>query len=589
MAGRLDAAEHGYRTLLITAPRHAAATNNLGTILGGRGEYGAALACYATAAELDPHYGEAFHNFGLVLLQTARAADAVAPLAHAVHVEPDRVTWWCDLGVAHAQSGNLGAALSALDAALAREPRAARVHGSRAIMLHQLGRADEARLAAERAVALDASLVDPWVTLGIVHRETRDLAAARMALRRALEIEPGHPVAASHLVLVEVTEGALTAALARAHDLVERHPGDADAWNTLGVAQAEHGDRDAAAGSHCRAIEVRPTDAVARWNLAQHLLLDGDFARGLALFEFRKLLRVPGAPHRDFPVPEWDGAPLEGRTVLVHAEQGLGDFIHFVRYVPMLASRGAGRVLLECPANLRPLVAAMPGTGELVAAGDALPPFDLHVHLMGLPLRFGTTVETIPAAPFYMKAPDRPVAATVWALRGPRVGLAWQGNPQYQRDRQRSIPFAALAPLLDVPGVSFVSLQGGPAAQQVAEDPRVLSIGGDLADAAAAIAELDVLISVDSGLAHLAGALGTPVWLALSALADWRWMCDRTDTPWYPRTRLVRQARPGDWAPVVSALSRGVDALVRGAAVADAWPVESGDAQVANACSDTGG
>lgn len=560
-AGRVDEAEWAYRRILIDVPRHAVVHNNLGTILAGRGEKGAALACYATAAEIDPSYAEAFRNFGLLLSEAGRPADAVPLLQHALVVDGSRASWWCDLGAVLVRAGDADEALDAFDRALRMGGATASAQVGRSSVLAARGdfeAACEAATAAQAAAPHDAQLS---VHLGTVLRLARRFAEAREVLTRALVLDPAHPQAHAELAQVLVCIGAHTEARRASEWLTLLHPERAESWNAHAAVLAECGLLDDAERAYRSALERRDSDVDAHLNLAFLAFLRGDFANGFAQLEHRT--RVSGtAPIGD---PEWDGAPLEGRTILVHAEQGIGDQVHFARFLPELASHGAGRIIATCAAPLVPLLASLDGV-EVVAVSSPLPDAHVHARLLGLPLRMGRTGEAQLRAPgAYLRAPARPIAEAIRALPGVRVGLAWAGNRAHPRDHQRSMPFEAIAPLLEVDGVTFVSLQpdGG------AHHERLVTLGEhDLADAAAVIAELDLVIAVDSALGHVAGALGRPVWLALSAFADWRWMRERDDTPWYPHTRLVRQREPLAWAPVVATLAAGLRALVRGEDVA---------------------
>ncbi len=275
----------------------------------------------------------------------------------------------------------------------------------------------------------------------------------------------------------------------------------------------------------------------------------------------------PGAAPRRDPATEWDGSPLEGRTILLHTEQGLGDAIQFIRFAASVRDRG-GRVLVECPKGLVPLLGSCPGIAGLVARGEEAPPFDVHAPLLGLPRLLGTTLANLPRAVPYLSAD--PAAVARWgeelALdRSWKVGIAWQGNPRFKADRHRSIPLARFAPLAAVPGVRLYGLQKGPGTEQIAPasatvplvdlGARLDEAGATFADTSAVMRHLDLIVTSDTSIAHLAGALGVPVWVALGASADWRWLLGREDCPWYPTMRLFRQSRPGDWAEVLARIA----------------------------------
>ena len=291
----------------------------------------------------------------------------------------------------------------------------------------------------------------------------------------------------------------------------------------------------------------------------------GRFEQGWPGYEWRWKCKEFGSLPPFHP-PLWDGSPLDGRTILVHAEQGLGDTLQFIRYAPLVHQRG-GRVILVCQPPLIGLLTRSPGVERLVAQGEALPDYDVHVPLMSLPGLLGTTLESVPADVPYLDAEPQLVEA--WRHRlgsypGFKVGIVWQGNPKFRLDRRRSIPLAQFAPLARVPGVHLFSLQKGPGAEQLAavtDRFPVTDLGrrlDDFMDTAAVLKNLDLVISVDTAIAHLAGALGIPVWVALPFVPDWRWLMDREDSPWYPTMRLFRQARPGQWEDVFQRIAEAL-------------------------------
>jgi ADP-heptose:LPS heptosyltransferase len=283
----------------------------------------------------------------------------------------------------------------------------------------------------------------------------------------------------------------------------------------------------------------------------------GDFEHGWPEYEWR--WRRPKSPPRRLPQPRWDGAPLAGKTLLVYMEQGLGDMLQFIRYAPLLKAQGAN-VLVECPAFLHPLLSRCPGIDRLLAEGSPLPEFDVHVPLLSLPHLLGTTLATIPAQVPYLYAGEERVqrwAEELRPLEGFKVGICWQGNRHHQWDHFRSFPVEHFAALAAVPGVRLVSLQKGPGAEQLRKlggsfpvvelDSEKDASAAAFMDTAAIMKNLDLVVTVDTSIAHLAGGLGVPVWVALSAVSDWRWLLQREDSPWYPTLRLFRQRALGDW------------------------------------------
>jgi len=424
------------------------------------------------------------------------------------------------LGVVRQQQGRDADAVELIDRALALRPDDAAALSNRGRSLRALGRAHEALASCERALRLKPEFADA--------HNNRGLALA--ALKRPAEALKSYEAALSH------------------------DPAHLDALNNRGIALFEANRLDEALAAFDRALAVRPDHAHAHWNRAQVLLLSGDLARGWPEHEWR-LVSNPGLA-RTFDKPLWRGdAPLAGKTILLHAEQGLGDSIQFCRYAPMAAARGA-RIVLEVQRPLVDLMRALDGPMEVIARGDALPDFDLHCPLLSLPLAFGTALATIPAHTPYLGAPMVDWGARLGTMR-PRIGLVWSGNPGHKRDAARSIPFFALMPLFEL-DATFVSLQKDVRASDAAileQSGKVIDLGGSLAsfaDTATLIASLDLIISVDTSVAHLAGALGKPLWLLLPQVPDWRWLMGRDDSPWYPTARLFRHDGTRGWGGVIA-------------------------------------
>jgi tetratricopeptide (TPR) repeat protein len=393
--------------------------------------------------------------------------------------------------------------------------------------------------------------------------------------RRAVELRPGYHEAFYQLANCLVALRRDVEAEETFRQALALHPAYAEAHHNLANLMRRRG-RTGMALSHYRAaLRANPMLAEGHYNLGHCLLQLGQFSEGLACYEWR--WRTAEFKPRRCPQPLWDGTPFPGRTLLVEAEQGLGDTLLFMRYLPLARALG-GAVTFVCQPALHRLITETPGIGDVIPAGMPLPHFDLHVPLMSLPHRMGTTVETIPPPTLRLSAGD-PLKAH-WGERlaqgGPgfRIGLAWQGNPKASIDRDRSIPLAALAPLGRIPGVRLISLQkeyGREHIQALAPDFRVEDLGPDLdpgpdafLDTAAVIANLDLVISCDTAITHLAASLGRPVWLLLCTVPDWRWLAGRDDSPWYPTVRLFRQRRHGDWADVVTDIAAELTLLQRG-------------------------
>lgn len=435
------------------------------------------------------------------------ARGAITEIAEEIHA----------LGVSFLQAGNIHGALLQFRKALTMAPDLAETSFFLGYCLQLLGRYEEALSAYDQALTCSPLLVAAWNNRGNTLLKLCRYEQAAESYSRALELEPG---------------------------LLDTRVALATCYQALGLASE--------AMSACEAVlRVDPQHAEAHWNKALLLLLNGDYLQGWREYEWRWRKRDFTSPLRSFSQPRWQGEALAGRTILVHAEQGFGDTLQFCRYVPLVASRGA-RVVFECHQPLVPLMEGLAGTVTVVPAGEPLPPFDLHVPLLSLPLIFGTAAETIPdAVPYLSAPPDRlPFWSTVVADGGRlRVGLCWAGKSY--PDPGRSCPADQLLPLVTMTGVEFHSLQvgwNGPLPPAMADHVAHVH---DFGDTAALVSRLDLIITIDTAMAHLAGAMGKPTWVMLPFAPDWRWMLGRDDSPWYPSMRLFRQPANGSWRDVV--------------------------------------
>ncbi len=496
------------------------------------GRHGEAEGLLLCVLDDEPDNGSALFLLGQCALVTGRAAEAAALLARALALRPTHRECRISLARALLAAGQPQEALEALEP-LAGDTGLAPAHCLRGTALNMLKRPAEAVLAFTLALAADPGDAEAQLNLGNAYAELDEPDQAQHHIRAALALAPDMVEALASLAHLLTSLGRLDEALA-----VSR-----------------------------RAIELDPARPATRWNHAVTLMLAGNFAEGWREFEWRKR-RFPGS-FVTLPAPEWNGEPLAGKTILVLAEQGAGDTIQFMRYLPLLSKR-AEHVILECHASLAPLVASMPGVIATVPQGGPSanrPHHDVWVDQLSLPRLFGTTLESIPYPAGYLK-PDS-VRAMAWDRHLPeglRVGLAWAGNPSHSNDKRRSAPPAALAPIIAAGGRSIVTLQVGPRARDVSKLFGLTDRSGRLTDwseTAAAISGLDVVITVDTAIAHLAGALGIPAWVMLPFAPDWRWMLGREDSPWYAGMRLFRQERPGDWARVAERVATSLVSVVR--------------------------
>lgn len=441
-------------------------------------------------------------------------------------------------GAAAAAAHRFVEAEAAYRGLLDHDPRDADALGNLGAVLNATGRHGAAERACRAALAVDVASWGAWANLGTALHQRQCYPEAVAAYAASLRLNPGNPAACTNLGVALVAQGHLAEALA----------------------------------IHEVAAALAPDDAEIRCNHALARLAAGDLVGGFALNEAR--WQAPGMAPHGMDAPAWDGADPAGRTILLHDEGGFGDTLQFVRYAPLLAARGAQVVLRVQPPLVR-LLRRLPGVGAIVARGAALPRHDLHCPMLSLPHRFGTSLDSVPAAAPYLAADPEQVAR--WRDRLPagtlRVGLVWAGAARpdmplaHAMDRRRSLPLPALAPLAAAASVRFVSLQLGPAAAETPPagldlfDPTAAL--ADFDDTAALVAALDLVISVDTAVAHLAAGLGRPVWLLNRYDSCWRWLAGRADSPWYPTMRLYRQPAPGDWQAVVREVARDLQAVVK--------------------------
>jgi tetratricopeptide (TPR) repeat protein len=449
--------------------------------------------------------------------------------------------------------------LATLDRALQLKADDVGLLADRVTTLVKLGRNAEALTGCARLLSLAPGSADVWNLRGTIHDALGRNHEGLADYERALALRPEFPEALSN----------------RAHDLrilarydealegygraIAAMPELADAWNGRGnLFQEINRDEDALA-DYRRALELRPDFAGAHMNEGLCRLRLGDFESGWSKHEWRWRVRDLYPAAREFAQPKWQGTEnLAGKEILLHAEQGFGDSIQFVRYVPLVAATGA-TVLLEVPDELVSLVSGLSGVSRVITLAQRPPSFDFHCPLLSLPAAFGTKLATIPASIPYLEASAERVRR--WQTRlgqtkKLRIGLAWSGNATHKNDQNRSIALARLAPLLSLPGAEFLSLQKGvrPEDAAVMKDLPITDIAGELgdfADTAAVVSLVDLVIAVDTSVVHLAGALGRPVWILLPFSPDWRWLQSRDDSPWYPTARLFRQSAIGDWEGVI--------------------------------------
>lgn len=551
--------------------------------------YGDAGRCYKAVLEADPDNVDAL-NLMSALAQMVGDNQMAANLAlRAIQLQPDWHAPYVALGNACQAGGRLEMAVDAFQKAVTLRPEAPEAYLNLANVLNELGRHDEAAKMAVEAVVIDGSLPEahnafgnalsgmnspeeaveayqkavylrpewdvPWFNIGVALAAQGKHGEALSSYRHSIGLLDS-PVKRYNLGNSLAAEGRLAEAVAEFAAALAQDADYVDAFNNLGAVLKDMERLDEAEANLRHGLERAPDSADLHWNLSLVQLMKGDWANGWREYEWRWKMPTFAPFQRDFPAPRWQGEDLAGKTVLVTAEQGYGDAIEFCRLAPLLTQRGA-KVVLECRKGLKRLFTSLVGLHQVVTPGDDYGAFDFVVPLMSLPYRLGLNLDTLPAAIPYLAVPaDAGDFSDVAGATGLKVGLVWAGGASRRDNAQRSCRAADLRPLLDVPGCRFYSVQVGPEAGQIGDLPGVVDLGprlGDFADTAAALSALDILVSVDTGVVHLAGALGKPVRVLLSRPSNgFLWMLDRQDSPWYPGDfRLLRQERPNDWGGLV--------------------------------------
>jgi tetratricopeptide (TPR) repeat protein len=565
--GRAEEATVCYRRASELQPRSFLPYYSLGLVLHESGRLAEAAAEYEKALEIHPALVAAHNNLGVALKDLGRHDEAIERFRTAIRLQPDYPEAHNNLGMLWTEKGDIDEALVAFGRALASKPDYAEAHNNLGIALRQIGRADEALASFGRALQINPSYAEPYNNLAETLVELGRTDEAIAALRQALACKKEFPEVYRNLGSVLARAGRLEEALAALRQALALRPEYAEALANLGGVFAEQARWSEAEEAVLQALEIDLHCPDAHRHYAFLLLLRGDFERGWPMYELRGswLGWSPDRRTALHAAPRWDGAPLHGERVLLLAEQGLGDAIHFVRYAEFVGARG-GEVILQCELPLVEIFRGVRGAATVLPVGAALPAFGLQAPLLSLPLIFRTTAETIPQnVPYLFAEASR---REEWRKRFPanrtryRVGLAWAGGAQNTRTWTRNVPLERLPLLLATEGVDFYSLQVGPAAadlQRVTGTTPVIDHTTnirDFADTAALLMELDLVISVDTAVAHLAGALGRPVWTLLPLVPDWRWGLESETTPWYPTMRLFRQAVSGDWEAVLERVER---------------------------------
>jgi tetratricopeptide (TPR) repeat protein len=500
---------------------------------------------------------------GIVLARQRKLPEAITVFREVIVLDPSHAQAHHNLGIALVESRQFDAAVDSLKRASECWPDYAEAHLNLGNLLNELGRYPEAEAILRRALALRSDNAETLNGLGLALVNLDRAHEAVVMLRQAIRLRPDLVECYNNLGLALSDVGEHDRAEEAYEQALRRDPQSIHSLCNLATNYKDSNRHERALACYDLILAADPKNVITRWNRSLCLLQMGNWQRGWREYEWR-LAKNEKSVLR-FPEPYWDGSPLDGRTILLHAEQGRGDAIQFIRFSPMLQTLGA-RVVFFSPVDLAGLLRHCDGIDQFVTDGEPLPKFDVHCSLMSLPALLGITRTTLPKKVPYLPVDRDRVDALrpqFAAMKGLKVGLVWQGNPKHRNDRHRSIPLRRWAPLTKIPGATVVGLQRGPGVEQIEDcglGEAIVRIEGpeSFAETAAVASLLDMVVSVDTSVAHLAGALGIETWVPIAAHCDWRWELDRTDSDWYPTMRLFRQERLDDWKPVLADIFAGI-------------------------------
>jgi len=501
--------------------------------------------------------------------RTGAVEKAANTCIEVLKVQPDNVDALFMLGVIFAQGGFYDYAIDCFQEAVRIKPNHIGAYYNLGNVYRDKEQIDGAMKCYQKVIQINPDYADAYINLGILFRQKERFDEEIAAYQKAIRIDSNAAGAYYNLGHSYFEKGQFDEALSCYQKVTQLVPNNIDAYMNLGLLFRIKGLPHEALTCYQRAVELSPNNAEAHWNMSNVLLLTGDFKDGWKEYEW--LWRTKDNINRSnkFSQPLWDGSDVAGRTILLYAEYGFGDTIQFIRYVPFVKDHG-GKVIVECQKELASLLKNVEGVDGVVAQGEHLPLFDLHFPLMRLPVILNTTLDNIPAKIPYLAADSALAKVCSAKIKNDdsnlRIGLVWSGGGL---PLKKSCSLEMFAPLACLKGVTFYSLQKGKAGKQAKNPPAGMKLIdytdeiGDFSDTAALIENLDLVIAVDTSVAHLAGALGKPVWTLLPFVPDWRWFLDREDSPWYPTMRLFRQPSLGDWESVIQRITRQLHEMVK--------------------------
>jgi tetratricopeptide (TPR) repeat protein len=570
MTGRFEEAMMHFQKAIDVQPDQAEVYYNLGMVLKEKGRLNEAIANYEKAIHLSPSNADAYVNLGIVFREIGQIDEAIVNYRKALELNPKNIDTYVNLGIALREIGQLNEAIFCFQKALQIDADYVLALNNLGITVRERGNLDDSVAWFQKVISIDPKFDNAYFNLGIVFHEKRQLDKALDFFQKTIKLNPNSDDAYYNLGIVYGEKGQFHMAIDSYKKAINIKPTNSNALNNLGIVLQDKGQIDEAILCFRKALGFKPDDAEAHWNIAQALLLSGNFKEGWKEYEWR--LKVKDFHSRTFSEPLWDGSDIAGLSILLHAEQGLGDTIQFIRYVPLVAKPDT-TIIVSCQKELRSLLQNVKGVSTVVSYGEPLPQFDVHCPLLSLPLLFSTTLDNIPAKIPYISADTLLVQKWREKIQPDKskvnIGIVWAGNPKFPNDVKRSCSYDIFLPLAGLSNVALYSLQKREVTCQAKNFPmgmQLIDYTGDIhdfSDTAGLIENLDVVISVDTAVAHLAGALGKPVWTLLPYSPDWRWMLNRNDSPWYPSMRLFRQPSRGDWRSVIEDVKTAVKDILK--------------------------
>jgi len=557
--GKLEESIQAYRKAIRIQPDYADAYYNLGNVLQKQGKLEESIQAYRKAIRIQPDYADTYYNLGNVFQEQGKLEESIRAYQKAIQIQPDYADTYYNLGNVLQKQGKLEESIQAYHKAIQIQPNHVEALFCLGVAFKERDRLEESIQAYQKAIAVRSDFAEAYNNLGNVFQKQGKLEESIQAYQKAIAVRSDFAEAYYNLGNVLQKQGKLEESIQAYHKAIQIQPNHVDAYNDLGVIFKEKRQLDKSIQAFQKSIRLNSNFAQAHENLGMLLLLKGDFLNGWKEYEWR-WRSMQKSQKRDFKRPLWDGTPLDGKSILVYAEQGFGDTIQFIRYIELLPDTGT-IIIFACQPELKRLFKSIDRIDALVTKGEVISDFDVHIPLLSLPYIFNTTLDSIPSQTPYLYSDINSDFAFILDNEDHfKVGIVWAGSSTHVNDRNRSVNLNQFKELLSIEGCEFFSLQVGLHRADISQngyDYIIKDLGkmfNDFRDTASAILQLDLVISVDTSVAHLAGALGKEVWTLLPFVPDWRWMFDRSDSPWYPSMTLFRQKKVGNWGDVFQQL-----------------------------------